>query len=92
MQVAVAAVDVSTPTWVVVYEDNNGVPGNVLGAGLFTSSNKSGVVELLRGTLPGQTYFVGESRDDGDRMYSMTNDPATRDQSGNPVLTTFQTK
>ncbi len=92
LQVAVADVEVTSPTWVVVYEDTNNVPGNVLGAGLFTSDRKSGVVELLRGTLPGQTYFIGESRDDGDHMYSMTNDPATRDASGNPELTTFQTK
>ena len=83
---------VSVPTWVVIYENYNGQPGNVLGAGLFVAGRTSGVVDLLRGTLPGQTYFAGESRDDGDHMYSMDNDPAVRDANGNPVWIKFETK
>src|SRR3989344_9073053 len=33
--VAVAAVSVSVPTWIVIYESNAGQPGNALGAALF---------------------------------------------------------
>ncbi len=92
LEVTVSHMVVSVPTWVVIYEDHNGQPGNVLGAGLFVAGRESGVVELLRGTLPGQTYLVGESRDDGDHMYSAQNDPAIRDANGDPMLTQFQTK
>ena len=92
LEIAVSNVHVSVPTWVVIYENYNGQPGNVLGAGLFTSDRTSGVVDLLRGTLPGQTYFAGESRDDGDHMYSMDNDPPVRDANGNPIWVKFQTK
>jgi hypothetical protein len=35
LEVAVAKAVVSAPTWVIVYEDHNGVPGNALGASLF---------------------------------------------------------
>lgn len=92
LEIAVSKITVQVPTWVVIYENYNGQPGNVLGAGLFVSGRSSGVVDLLRGTLPGQTYFAGEARDDGDHMFSMANDPAIRDGSGNPIVVKFQTK
>ena len=92
IRVAVEKLALTVPTWVVVYENRGGVPGNVLGAGLFFARDTSGVIELLRGTLPGQTYFVGTAQDDGDRIYSMQNDKTERDQSGNPILTQFQTR
>lgn len=92
LEVAVSSIIVQVPTWVVIYENFNGQPGNVLGAALFTSTRSSGVVDLLRGTLPGQTYFAGEARDDGDHMFSMVNDPAVRDENGNPTVLKFQTK
>lgn len=91
LEVSVSHIVVTVPTWVVIYENYNGQPGNALGAGLFTPERRSGVVDLLRGTLPGQTYFAGEARDDGDHMFSMVNDPAVRDAGGNPIVLQFQT-
>lgn len=93
LQVAISHVSVTRPTWVVVYESRGGQPGNALGASLFfDSTQSSGVVDLLRGTLPGQMYFVGESIDDGDRIFSLQNDKPVRDQSGNPLWVSFQTQ
>src|SRR3989344_2920459 len=43
--VAVAAVSVSVPTWIVIYESNAGKPGNALGAALFFPESQSGTVE-----------------------------------------------
>jgi hypothetical protein len=95
LEVAVAHVNVSVPTWVIVYEDHNGVPGNALGATLFFPAAQggatSGAVSLLRGTLPGQTYLVGEALDDGDHKFSMNTDKPVRDSKGNPVLVQFKT-
>jgi hypothetical protein len=86
---------VSQPTWVVIYEDHAGVPGNALGAALFLPQSgnaaQSGTVELLRGTLPGQTYFAGEALDDGDKVFSLASDKPVRDAQGNPVLVEFTT-
>ena len=93
--VAVSKVIVTQPTWLVVYEDHNGVPGNAIGAGLFFSAsiggNTSGTIQLLRATLPGQSYFVGQSLDDGDKIFSLQNDKPVRDAQGNPLLTQFTT-
>jgi hypothetical protein len=87
--VAISKVVVSQPTWLVVYEDHAGVPGNAIGAGLFFAGQTSGTVELLRATLPGQSYFVGQSLDDGDKIFSLQNDKPVRDTQGNPLFTEF---
>ena len=93
--VSISRASVSKPTWAVVYEDHNGVPGNALGAALFFPTSMggltSGTVELLRGTLPGHTYLVGESLDDGDKMFSSASDKPVRDEKGNPILVQFKT-
>lgn len=86
-----ATADVSAPTWVVVYESRNGQISNILGAALFFPGQASGKVELLRGTMPNQTYFVGEARDDGDHKFSLVKDNPVLDADGNPLLVQFQT-
>jgi hypothetical protein len=88
LSVAVEKVSVSVPTWVVVYEGQGGKPGNVLGAALFSAAQQSGTVELLRGTLAGQTYFVTEQTDNGDRKFSLKNDPIVT-EGGQPLWVTF---
>lgn len=91
LHVVVSKINVTVPTWIVVYENHNGQPGNVLGAALFMSNTSNSTIDLLRGTLPEQTYFVGKARDDGDRKYSLQNDPVVRDANGDPVLLQFKT-
>ena len=72
--VAVAAVSVSVPTWIVIYESNAGQPGNALGAALFFPESQSGTVELLRGTAAGKSYLVAQQVDNGDRKFSLKDD------------------
>lgn len=91
LEVVVTKAAVSQPTWVVIYENRAGVPGNALGAALFTSERQSGVVDLLRGTLPGQSYLAGEALDDGDHKFSLENDKPVRDANGNPLWIEFRT-
>lgn len=92
MEVLVTVESVPAPTWVVVYESNDGKPGNVLGAAFFTQTITANSVSLLRGTQPGRTYFVGKTHDDGDRKYALDIDPVVRDNEGNPVLVEFTTR
>lgn len=89
LKVAVSGVTVSEPTWVVVYESRNGTPGNVLGASLFFPGTPWGNVELLRGTVAGQTYFVTERKDNGDHQFSLKSDPFVLGDDGQPSWVTF---
>ena len=91
-KVTVSHIEVTQPTWVVVYENNNGKVGNVLGAATFFPGATSGSVELLRGTRAGSSYLVGETHDDGDGLYSLHRDSAVRDSNGSVSLIQFQTR
>jgi hypothetical protein len=73
--VAVEKAIVSVPTWIVVYENRDGKPGNALGAALFFPSRQTGSVELLRATTAGKTYLIAKQTDNGDRKFSLRNDP-----------------
>jgi len=72
--VAVSKAVVTSPTWIVVYENKDGGPGNALGAALFFPGNQTGTVELLRGTTPGKTYLAVKQVDNGDRKFSLKDD------------------
>ncbi|MES2202790.1 MAG: hypothetical protein V4474_00460 [Patescibacteria group bacterium] len=88
LSVAVSDVEVTVPTWVVVYESQNGEPGNVLGAHLFFASG-AGTVTLLRSTVAGHSYFVGTSPDNGDRKYSKSADKPAMFEDGSIEVTGF---
>lgn len=92
LNVVVSRANTTISSWVVIYEDNAGQPGNALGAGRFSSEKRAGVVELLRGTLPQSTYYAVLHRDDGDRIFSLERDFPLRDEEGNPIMTKFMTQ
>jgi hypothetical protein len=91
MSVQVAKAIVSSPTWVVVYEDSNGKPGNALGAALFFPEHQTGAVELLRATSPGKNYLVVRQMDNGDRKFSLKDDQFLS-EGGEVQWVTFQTR
>lgn len=72
--VAIDKAIVQAPTWVVIYEDNAGKPGNALGAALFFPERQKGTVELLRGTVAGKSYLAVKQVDNGDRKFSLKDD------------------
>ncbi|MBX4192231.1 hypothetical protein KW798_01970 [Candidatus Parcubacteria bacterium] len=96
LQVDVANVSVTKPTWVVVYDNVKGAPGNALGARLFFPMSKggttSGSITLLRGTVSGKEYFVGQNVDNGDGKFSKQSDKAVVDSGGKAVVLTFTAK
>src|SRR3989344_4018544 len=89
--VAVAKAAVSAPTWIVVYENNAGQPGNALGAALLFPENQGGTVELLRGTTAGKSYLATEQVDNGDRKFSLKDDQFLS-VDGSPQWVTFEVK
>jgi len=89
--VFVDKVVISVPAWVVIYEDVNGEPSNILGAHIFDPGTQSGEVELLRGTSVGGLYYAIIHDDDGDRQFDYANDLVERDETtGMLVQKTFK--
>lgn len=89
VQVQVADVKLDRLGWVVIHDDDNGVPGRILGAQLFDAGETSGTVDLLRGTLAGSDYFAVLQADNGDRAFEPKLDEPIMGSDGNPVMTKF---
>ena len=88
-EVVVAMAHFDEPGWVVVYENNDGVLGRILGAQLFDKGEHPGVVSLLRPTIVGSTYTVVASTDDGDRRFDLSNDMPIKDAEGAMIMVRF---
>ncbi len=89
LSVALSGIAVTAPTWIAVMDNNAGKAGNALGAAMFFPGQKSGTIELLRGTVSGKTYLVGEYADNGDHKFSKSADTQVMGVAGNPMLVEF---
>lgn len=79
------------PGWVVVHEEREGTLGNVLGAAWLPEGSNDIVVELLRGTVAGQTYHVVLYNDDGDKQFEYKGgDALLLDGSKQPIQASFK--
>lgn len=68
--VLISDVTMDEAGWVAVHDNNNGQPGNILGAyylpaGTYTNQ----MVPLLRGVVDGNSYLVVIHQDDGDKVF-----------------------
>ncbi len=89
--VIVRTIRIESTGWVVVYESRGGQPGNALGAARVNAGTHENIaVELLRATIPGQTYFVVLHRDDGNKTFELRNDFPFRGEEG-PLMDSFMT-
>jgi len=89
--VQVLSVSLIQNGWVVIHEDRDGRPGNILGAQRFTAGlhPEGGEVELLRWTEEGETYYAMLHDDDIDRSFDLTTDLPLTDENGKVILATF---
>jgi hypothetical protein len=88
--VTVAQVSLMTPGWVLIRDNNNGTPGNILGARLFDKGKNSGIVELLRPLIIGKSYFAAISNDDGNiHIFDPKKDLPIKDANGKDIMIKF---
>lgn len=78
--------------WVVIHEDRNGQPGNILGARRLGEGSHTGEqVALLRGTVGGLTYYAMLHNEDGDGVFDHTKDLPLRNESNEIIMARFET-
>jgi len=76
--------------WVVIHEDAGDKQGNALGAALVFAGERSGVlVELLRSTVKGRTYYAMLHNDDGDKVFDLKKDLPIADSTGAVIQMSF---
>jgi hypothetical protein len=80
------------PGWVAIHDDLNGTPGRILGARVFDiGTTTEGIVELLRGTEGGKSYFAMLHDDDGKyKQFDPQTDKPLLDKDGKPIMVLFQ--
>src|SRR3989344_915040 len=90
-RVIISMVSVSVNGWVAVHEGReDGSLGNILGARRFDAGKYFGeTVELLRGTVGGNTYFVVLHSDNGDKEFDYVSEMPVKDTAGNLISGTF---
>lgn len=90
MAVAISFITFAHDGWVVIHEDRDNKPGNILGAQRFNAGERqSGSVELLRATEPEKVYYAMLHSDDGDRQFAREKDLPIADPQGNIIMMRF---
>jgi len=91
--VVVSKVTLEKAAWVVVHEDRDGAPGNILGAlWLPAGTATQASVELLRDTQAGKAYYVMIHEDTlSDKQFDHAQDLPLKDASGAVIMMKFKT-
>ena len=88
---SISSVRLDDLSWIVIHEDDAGKPGRILGAKRLDAGTHAGVVvELLRGTEAGKTYYAMIHADDGDKAFDHKKDLVRVNEGGIPVAVSFQ--
>ncbi|PCI30114.1 hypothetical protein COB55_00975 [Candidatus Wolfebacteria bacterium] len=91
-QVLVSLITTPSASWVVVYEDNAGTPGSILGARLVDVGETADIrVELQRETVASKLYYVMIHPDDGDAVFDFKMERPYTDDAGARIFKSFTT-
>lgn len=93
VSVLVASASLRATGYVIIHEDNGGLPGAIIGIGQLlqpgTYKNISVISNKLR---PGVTYIAMLHGDDGNGIFNEANDKPLNDNAGNAVMVEFKVK
>ena len=76
--------------WVAVHDNNNGQPGNILGAYFLPAGTyQNQMIPLLRGVTDGNSYLIVIHQDDGDKIFDYKLDTPVTDTAGQLETASF---
>lgn len=91
LRVIIDKLTVDQNSWVAIHEDIDGVPGNILGAARFDAGEyEDEVVNLLRNTEEGSTYYAMIYADDGDKEFDHEKDLPVTGSQDTPIMDVFR--
>lgn len=90
-EITVGYVVLSHPGYVVIYNDNGGIPGNVIGdSGLLQEGGEHIAIRLDEALVEQGVYYAVLYHDDGDNEFYEVHDPQVIDSQGSVILMTFE--
>lgn len=88
--VLVAEVNMAEAGWVAIHDNNDGKPGNILGAGYLPSGTYiNQMIPLLRGVVDGSSYLAIIHKDDGDKIFDYKIDTPVTNSLGQIETASF---
>jgi hypothetical protein len=88
--VLVSEVTMAIDGWVVVHDNDDGHPGNILGAArLSIGTYKNKMIPLLRAVVDNNSYLIVIHQDNGDRVFDYKIDTPIINQKGQPEMSEF---
>ena len=89
--VYVSTVQLAQPGLVVIYKDNAGVPGAVIGSKAFPVGINPGQINLTQSMVDGGTYYAALFSDvNGNGKFDPATDTAVNDAAGQAILKSFR--
>ena len=81
--VRVSQVTLDNDSWIAVHDDNEGKPGNILGAYFLPKgTHNDQMIPLLRGVTDERSYLVIIHQDNGDRVFDYKIDTPILNEQG----------
>lgn len=88
--VTIESIQVTQPSFVVIYDDQEGMPGRVIGESEPVDSSATGLeVPISQALQSDQVYYALVHQDDGDRLFRPIKDVQALTQDQVVVLMTF---
>lgn len=88
--VLVGFVVLAKPGFVVIYNDNGGIPGSIIGkSDILSSSGENVVIPIDESLVDDQVYYAIMYHDDGDGYFGAEEDTQAVDSQQSVVLMTF---
>ncbi len=86
----ISSVQFAKPGFVVIHEDKDGIPGDIIGSIYFDKGTNTGKVMLSKNTVDGKMYYAMLHSDDGDKTFNASKDLPLKDSKGNIIMKTFR--
>jgi hypothetical protein len=87
--VYLSSVQVADPSWVVIQDDNSGVPGKIIGSARFDKGINPGKITLTQPMIDGKTYYAVIYTDSGKTKFDATASVPLKDANGNVIMKVF---
>lgn len=88
--VYISSVQVAQPSWVIIQDSVNGLPGKVIGSTRFATGINPGKVTLTQPMVDGGTYYAVIYSDSGSAKFDATNDVPLKDSKGAVIMKSFK--
>lgn len=88
--VYISSVELEKGGYVVIHKNNAGKPGAIIGSAYFDVGVHPGQVNLSESTVDGATYYAMLHSDNGDKVFSSTQDTPILNAQGQPIMQSFK--